>query len=112
MYLARVACLDDEPASGACAEPDEMVMYARRRHPARNRRPLAIGAAIRQDQNRVACLDRRARLPLQMLERFLKTGSALTGIEEHRQRRRFEPRFIHVTKLRRLVVVDDRILDL
>ena len=60
MHLARVAGLDDQPAPRARALADEVMMDAGRREEARNRRAIAVGAAVRQDQDRVAGVDRVA----------------------------------------------------
>ncbi len=65
MHLARVARLDDEPALRARALAHEMVVHAGGREQARNRRLIAIGAAVREDDDRVAGGDRVARALLQ-----------------------------------------------
>ena len=72
MHFARVARFDDQPAARARALPHQVMVDAGRREQARNRRALAIGAAVRQDQNRVAGLDGGARLALQVLDRALQ----------------------------------------
>ena len=48
---------------------DQVMVHARRREQARDRRAIAIGVAVRQDQDRVAGVDRVARAPLQILQR-------------------------------------------
>ncbi len=112
MHFAGVARLDHEAAVGACALEDEMVVHAGRREQARDRSASAVGSAIRQDQDRVARFDGGARLPFQVLERLTQAGAAPAWIEEHRQGGRLESGFVDVTKLRRLGVVDHRVIDL
>src|SRR6476659_3520408 len=60
MYFPGVAGLDDEAASRPGALADEMMMDRRGGEQARDRRARAVGAAIGQNQNRVARLDRIA----------------------------------------------------
>ena len=69
MHLARVARLHDQPASGARAAPDEMLVNRRRREQARDRRAIAIGPAVREDHDGVARGDRVAGTLLQLLDR-------------------------------------------
>ena len=60
VHFARIARLDDQRAAGAAAFADEMMVHAGGGQQARNRRQVAIGAAVRQDQDVVARLDRLA----------------------------------------------------
>jgi hypothetical protein len=88
-----------------------MVVHAGRCQQARNRRPIAIRAAVGEDDDRVAGGDRVARALLQGIHRGRQTPCALLCVVEHRQRDRLERRLVHVTQLRELIVVDDRVLD-
>ena len=88
-----------------------MMVDARRRQQARDRRAIAIGAAVRQDQNRIARSDRAAGDLLEVLHRPIEAGTILAGVEQHRQRDGSEARLVHVPQLCQLVVVDHRILD-
>jgi hypothetical protein len=60
MHLARLAGLDDERGAIARALAHEVMMDAGGRQQARNRRELHVHAAIGQDDDRVALLDRFA----------------------------------------------------
>ena len=61
MHFARVARFDDQRAARAGALAHEVMVHAGRREQARNRRAIAVGVAVRQDQDRVAGFDRVAR---------------------------------------------------
>ena len=58
VHFARVARLDDQRAARALAEADQMMVHARGRQQAGDRRARAVGVAIGQDQDRVAGIDR------------------------------------------------------
>ena len=92
MHFARVARFDDERAARAGALADQVMVHAGGREQARNRRAIAVGGAVRQDQDRVAGVDRVARAALQVLERALEARAVLARVEQHRQRDRPEPR--------------------
>ena len=62
MHLARVAGFDDQRAAGPRALAHQMMVNACRREQARDRRSVPIDAPVRQDDDRVARLD-RARWP-------------------------------------------------
>ena len=111
VHFARVAGFEHEAAARARALPHEMMVHAGRRQQARNRRALAIGAAVREDEDRVARFHGGAGLPLQLVHRVLEARAALPRVEQHRERDRLEPRLVHVAQLRQLRVVDDRVLD-
>jgi hypothetical protein len=111
MDLARVARFDDQRAARPRAFEHEMMMDARRREQARDRRAVPIDGPVRQDDDGVARLDRRAGLLLQLLQGALETAAAFARIEHHRQGDRLELRLVDVAQLRHLVVVDDRVLD-
>ena len=55
----------------------EVMVHAGRRQQARDRRAVAIGAAVRQDHDGVAGVDRVARALLQLLERALEARAVL-----------------------------------
>ena len=77
MHFARVAGLDDQRAARARAFAHQMMVHAGRGEQARNRRADAIGVAIRQDQDRVAGVDRIAGASLQVLHRALEAVAVL-----------------------------------
>ena len=66
VHLARVARFDDQRAARPRALADQVMVHAGRGEQARDRRAVAIGVAVRQDQDRVAGVDRVARAPLQI----------------------------------------------
>jgi hypothetical protein len=79
MHFARVARFDDERAARARAFADEVMVHARRRQQARDRRVIAIDGAVRQDQDVVAGGDRVARAALQVRHRPLEPGPSCAG---------------------------------
>ena len=87
-------------------------MNAGRREQRRNRRAVAVGVAIRQDQDVVARFDGAHRALVEVFQRALEAGAVLPHVEQHRDPRRAEPGLVDVPELRQLVVVDDRVLDL
>ena len=113
VHLARVARLDDQRAARPFAEAHEVMVDARRGEQARHRRAVAIGAAVGQNQDRVAGIDGVARPAREIVDSApLEARAVLARVEQHRQRGRPEPGLVDVAQLRQLVVVDDRVLDL
>ena len=93
VHFARVARFDDQRAARPRALADEMMVHAGRREQARDRRAIAVGAAVRQDQDRVARFDRVAGALLQLLQRALEArrrparGSNSIGSVDRAERR-------------------------
>ena len=71
VHLARVARLDDQRAPRPFAESHEVVVDARRGEQARHRGAVAIGGAVRQNQDRVAGIDGIARAAHEIVQRLL-----------------------------------------
>ena len=89
--FARIARLEEQRASRPRAFAHEVMVNARGREQARNRRAFLGDAAVRQDQDGIARAYGGARLRLQALHRPLERGAALTRVVDHRQRDRPEP---------------------
>ena len=111
VHFARIAGLDDQRAARSSTTSNEVMVDARRGQQARNRRELLAHAAIRQDQDRVARVDGVRRLRIQLVERSLQTGRAISGAEQHRERHRAESLQPDVPQLGQLAIVDDRVAD-
>jgi len=111
MHLACVARLDDQTAAGARTAAHEMLVDRGGREQARNRRPVAIGVPIRQDDDGVARGDRVAGALLQLFERARETPASARRVKDHRQRGRAERRQVHVAQPRELLVIDHGVVD-
>ena len=72
VHFARVAGLDDQRAARARALAHEVMVHARRRQQARDRRQSRADAAVRQDQDVEAGRDRLARAAAQLVHRLLE----------------------------------------
>ena len=113
VHFARVTGLDEQAALGARPFAHQVMVHARGREQARNRRVRRIDAAVRENQDAVAGGHGLTRLAAQLGHRALEPRTILIRVVQQRQRRRTKRRARRqMPKLRDLVVVQNRILDL
>ena len=85
-HLARLAALDNERDLGAGLFSYQAIMHGGHRQQAGNRRIGCIDAAVGENQQRVAGIDRVRRASAEIVERVLQPGLAVRGAKERGQR--------------------------
>ena len=89
-HLARLAALDDQRHLRARLFAHQVIVYRRHRQQAGNGRIFLIHPAIRENQQRVAGLNRQRSAPAQLGQRALQALGAIFHREQHGQRGRQE----------------------
>ena len=109
MHLARLAGFEHEADARAQAFADQIVMQARDREQRRDRRELAIHAAIAQDEDvHFLFLDHAPRHQPDLFHRLDQALLAARHAEQHRQHADAQARQIHAAHLREFLVREDR----
>src|SRR5262249_49766958 len=106
-HLARLAAFDDQRDLRARLFAHQMIVYCGEREQAWYRRVVFIEAAIGEDQQRVARLDRERCAAAELRERALQAFRALFDGEERRDRGREKIALADTAQLFQIAIGED-----
>src|SRR5581483_5059266 len=111
-HLARFARFDNERHLRARLLADEVVVDRGQGQQTRDGGVVLVDAAIREDQERVAGLDRERSAPAELIERPLQSLLAVGDREERRQRIGEEIALRDTAQLLQIAIREDRVRQL